>query len=190
MTSLKKLSLSVCALMITATLHAQLAVAQLIMKGQPATGLGGFFHGGIPLTKNSEIGLEAGFDYFAPNQSHLIFAPLLAGYRHFFGSSVTSAAGTGFYLEPFVGYTIGNTDIQKIDAAGNPVFNSDSTDVDQKASGATAGLCIGYILPSRSYPLNFGLHFEHVFVSGDPSASMLSLRISWSLFAARRSQQH
>ncbi|HVS96391.1 MAG TPA: hypothetical protein VHE54_07885 [Puia sp.] len=164
--------------------HAQLAVTQLIMKGQSATGFGGFFHGGIPVGKGDEIGLEAGFDYFAPNQSHLIFVPLLAGYRHFFGGN-----GTGWYIEPFIGYTIGNTDIQKVDAAGNPVFNSDSTDVDQKASGATAGICVGYILPSHNYPVNIGLRFEHVFVTGDPSASLLSLRFSWSLFAARRLQK-
>jgi len=181
MTTLKKLILSASACMIAATLHAQIEATQLIMKGQSATGLGGFFHGGFPVAKGDEISLEAGFQYFAPEQSHLIFIPLLAGYRYFFDHS-----GTRWYIEPFAGYTLGNTDIQKLDASGNPVFTSDSSDVDQKASGPTAGLGIGYILPSATLPLNFGLRFEHVFVSGDPTASLLSLRISWSIFTARR----
>jgi hypothetical protein len=184
MTFLKKLSLSAFPLLAAATLHAQIEVTQLLMKGQGATGIGGFFHGGFPVGKGEEIGLEAGFDYFAPGQSHLIFVPLLAGFRHFFDRS-----GTRWYIEPFAGYTIGNTDIQKVDASGNPVFNSDSSEVDEKPSGPTAGLGFGYILTSPKYPVNFGLRFEHVFVSGEPSASLLSLRVSWSLFAARRLQQ-
>jgi hypothetical protein len=184
MSSLKMLSLCAIALLTAATLHAQLEVTQLIMKGQSATGLGGFFHGGFRVAKGDEISLEAGFDYFAPAQSHLIFIPLLAGYRHFFDGS-----GTGWYVEPFAGYTIGATDIQRTDASGDPVFNPDGTEADEKPSGPTAGLCLGYIIPSQKYPVNFGLRFEHVFVSGgDPSASLLSLRVSWSLFAARKLQ--
>jgi hypothetical protein len=184
MTSLKKLFLSAFAILIAATLHAQIEVTQLIMKGQSATGLGGFFHGGFPVAKGDEIGLEAGFQYFAPGQSHLIFVPLLGSYRHFFNHS-----GSGWYIEPFAGYAFGNTDIQKLDAAGNPIVNSDSTDVDQKASGPTAGLGVGYILPSATLPLNFGLRFEHVFISGDPTATILSFRVSWSVFTSRRLQQ-
>lgn len=185
MTSPKKLSLIAFALLTASTLHAQIEVTQLIMKGRSNTGLGGFLHGGFPVSAANEISLEAGFDYFAPGQSHLIFIPLLVGYRHFFNST-----GAGWYVEPFAGYTIGNTDIQRVDASGNPVFNpNDSSEVDEKPSGPTAGLGFGYIIPSPKYPVNVGLRFEHVFVSGDPSASLLSLRISWSLFAARRLQQ-
>jgi hypothetical protein len=184
MTTLKKLFLSAFAMLIAFALHAQMEVTQLIMKGQSATGLGGFFHGGFPLAKGDEISLEAGFQYFSPGQSHLIFIPLLAGYRHFFGQK-----GTGWYIEPFAGYVLGNTDIQKLDGSGDPIYNSDSTDVDQKASGPAAGVGFGYILPSASLPLNFGLRFEHVFVSGDPSASILSFRVSWCVFAARRLQK-
>ena len=184
MSTLKNLSLSAFAILIASALHAQLEATQLIMKGRSATGLGGFFHAGFPVAKGDEIGLETGFQYFAPGQSHLIFIPLLASYRHFFDHT-----GTGWYIEPFAGYTLGTTDIQELDASGNPVYNSDSTDVDQKASGPTAGIGVGYILPSANLPLNFGLRFEHVFVTGDPAASMLALRISWSVFTARRLQK-
>lgn len=185
MTSFKKLSLCIAALLTAATLHAQLEITQLIMKGQSATGVGAFFHGGFPVAKGDEIGLEAGFDYFAPNQSHLVFIPLLAGYRHSFDRT-----GTGFYIEPFGGYTIGATDIQRTDASGNPVFDTAGSEVDEKPSGPTAGLSFGYIIPSSKCPVNIGLRFEHIFVSGgDSPASLLSLRFSWSLFAARRLQQ-
>jgi hypothetical protein len=181
MTTLKKLYLSAAAILIASTLHAQLEVTHLIMKGQSATGLGGFIHGGFQVAKGDEISLEGGFQYFAPGQSHLIFVPLLIGYRHFFDHS-----GTRWYVEPFGGYTVGNTDIQKFDASGNPIYNSDSTDVDQKASGPTAGFGFGYIMPSAKLPLNFGLRFEHVFISGDPAATIISLRVSWSMFVARK----
>jgi hypothetical protein len=184
MTSFKKLlSLAIC-VSASVTLHAQLEVAQLFTKGQSTTGFGGNLHVGFPVSKGDEISVEAGLYYFAPGQSHLIFVPLLAGYRHTFDGS-----GTGFYVEPFAGYSIGATDIQKVDANGNPLYNADGSQIDEKASGATAGLGFGYILPNPKLPLNFGLRFEHVFVSGDPSPNILAFRISWSVLTARRQTQ-
>jgi len=60
--------------------------------------------------------------------AHLLFLPLLVSYRHAFGPN-----GTGFYLEPLAGYTIGSTDIQQTNANGT------QTD-DLRASGPAAGL--------------------------------------------------
>jgi hypothetical protein len=186
MTSFKKLSVKSLVLTITLftasqAVHAQLEVTQLILKGQSATGFGAYLHLGFPVAKGDEISGEAGFDYFAPGQSHLVMVPLLVGYRHTFDGS-----GTRFYIEPLAGYTIGGTDIQKVDANGNPLVNSDGSEVDQKVSGPTAGLGFGYIIPSPKYPVNFALRFEHTFVSGDPSPSLLSFRISWSVLTGRR----
>lgn len=179
-----KACLSACALLITSsTVHAQLEVTHLILKGQSATGFGAFFHAGFPVSKGDEVSGEIGFDYFSPEQSHLIFLPLVAGYRHTF-----NGAGTGFYVEPFAGYTFGATDIQKTDAGGNPLFSADGSEIDEKFNGATAGLSIGYIIPSASYPINFGLRYEHIFVSGT-SPSLVSFRISWSVLTGRRLQQ-
>ncbi len=182
MTSSKKLSLLVFALLAaTITLHAQLEVTHLILKGQSATGFGAFLHGGFPVSKGNELTLEAGFDYFDPGQSHLILVPLLVGYRYTLDHS-----GTRWYIEPFGGYSIGGTDIQKVDANGNPEVNSDGSEVDQKIGGPTAGLGLGYIIPSAKWPVNFGLRYEHTFVSGDPSPSLLAFRISWSVLTGRR----
>jgi hypothetical protein len=163
-------------------LHAQLEVSHLVLKGQSATGFGGFLHGGFPVSKGDEISIEGGFDLFAPGTSHLVFVPLLVGYRYTFDRT-----GAGFYVEPVAGYTIGATDIQATDANGNPLFNADGSEIDEKFNGATAGLGIGYIIPSARCPLNFGLRYEHVFVSGT-APSLLAFRVSWSVLTGRRLQ--
>lgn len=186
MTTFKKcraILFALISLTTTHTVHAQLQVTQLILKGHSATGFGAFFHGDFPVNKGNEITAEIGLDYFAPNQSHLVFIPLLIGIRHSFNGS-----GTGFYIEPQAGYTFGSTDIQETDANGNPVFNADGSETDEKFNGATAALTIGYILPNARCPLNFGLRYEHVFVSGS-SPSLLAFRASWSVLTGRHLQQ-
>lgn len=177
----KKLLLIAICTTLSASLHAQLEVAQLLTKGRSATGLGANLHIGFPLPHGNEISTEAGLYYFAPDQSHEILFPLLLGFRHTFDHS-----GSGWYVDPFAGYTIGGTDIARTDAGGNVLYHPDGTEIDQKPSGPTAGLGVGYILPDPRLPINFGLRFTHVFVSGDPSPSVLALRISWSMFVARR----
>jgi hypothetical protein len=169
-------------LTLSRTSHAQLEVTQLILKGQSATGFGAFLHGGFPVSKGDEIGLEAGVDYFAPGQSHLIFVPLLVSYRYTFNRT-----GTGFYVEPAAGYTFGATDIQATDDHGNPLYNTDGSEIDEKYNGFTAGLGAGYILRSARFPLNFGLRYQHVFVSG-AAPGLLAFRVSWSVLTGRRLQ--
>jgi outer membrane receptor protein involved in Fe transport len=178
---LKKLFLIAICVGATISLRAQLEVAQLFTKGQSTTGFGGNLHVGFPVGKGDEISGEIGLYYFAPGQSHMVFVPFLLGYRHTLDHS-----GAGFYLEPFAGYSASGTDIPKLDAAGNPVTNADGSEVDQTLSGATAGLGVGYILPTPRLPLNFGLRYEHVFVSGNPSPNILAFRISWSVLTSRR----
>ena len=181
MTTFKKLSLFTIGAFLSVSLHAQLEIAQIFSNGNSYTGAGANLHVGFPVAKGDEISGEIGMYYFAPGQSHMILVPLLLGYRHTFDNS-----GTGFYIEPFAGYSIGGTDIPKLDASGNPVLNADGTEVDQTLSGATAGLGFGYILPNPRAPVNFGLRYEHVFVSGNPSPGILALRVSWSVLTARR----
>ena len=181
MITLKKLSLIAICVTLSASLHAQLEVAQLFTKGQSATGLGGNLHIGFPVGKGDEISGEIGFYYFAPAQSHEILLPLLLGYRHTFDKT-----GTGLYIEPFAGYTIGATDFPRTDANGNILYTADGSEEDQRPSGPTTGLGFGYILPDPRLPINFGLRFTHVFVSGDPSPSVLAFRVSWSMLTARR----
>jgi hypothetical protein len=183
MTALKKLVLSASALLMAATLHAQLEVTHLFMNKESVTGLGAFLHVGFPVAKGDEISGELGFDYFSPDTHHLVFVPFLVGYRHTFDQS-----GTRWYAEPVAGYSIGGTDVPETDASGNILLNSDGSEKDEKCSGPIAGLGFGYILPNPRYPINFGLRYEHIFVSGDPSPKMLNFRVSWSVLTGRRLQ--
>ncbi len=183
MTSFKKLALSALALLMAATLHAQLEVTHVFLHKESLTGFGAFLHVGFPIAKGDEISGELGFDYFSPNMNHLVFVPFLVGYRHTFDKT-----GAGWYAEPVAGYSVGGTDIPRTDASGNVLLNSDGSEQDQKCSGPIAGLGFGYIIPNPGYPINFGIRYEHIFVSGDPSPNMLNFRISWSVLTGRRLQ--
>jgi hypothetical protein len=165
------------------TLHAQVEAAHLFTKGESSTGYGIFIRPGFPIGKADEISVEAGLDYFTHDVSHIADIPLLMGYRH-----TLNGSGAGFYLEPFAGYTFGGTDITKMDAEGNIVYNNAGNAEDENLSGPTAGLGFGYIIPRASLPLNIGLRYEHIFVSGEPSQDILALRVSWSLLTAKRLQ--
>lgn len=181
MISSKQLYLFLICVSLSASLHAQLEVAQLFVNGQSHTGFGANLHVGFPVNKGDEISGEVGLYYFSPGPYHMVLVPFLVGYRHTFNNS-----GTGFYVEPFAGYSAGGTDIPRLDALGNIVYNSDGSVVDQKLSGATTGIGLGYILPNPKLPLNIGLRYEHTFVSGDPSPNILALRVSWSILTGRR----
>jgi hypothetical protein len=165
------------------TLHAQIEAAHLFTKGESSTGYGIFLRPGFPVGKADEISVEGGVDFFTHDASHIADIPLLIGYRH-----TLDGSGAGFYLEPSAGYTFGGTDITKMEE-GNVVYNSSGIAEDENLSGPTAGLCFGYIIPKASLPLNIGIRYEHIFVSGEPSQSILAFRVSWSLLTAKRLQR-
>ena len=165
------------------TTHAQLEVTHLFVKGQSATGFGAYLHAGVPVSKGDEISGEFGLAYFSPGDVHLVFVPVVAGYRHTFNGS-----GTGFYAEPFAGYCFGATDIDMVDANGLPVYNPDGSVVYAKLNGPVAGLGVGYIIPNSKFPLNISLRYQHIFAS-DLDPSLLALRISWSILVGRHPQQ-
>jgi hypothetical protein len=186
MTSHKKLFLLVLLACFSARLQAQIEVAHLLTKGMSSTGFGTFVHGAFPVGKGDDISIEAGLYYFTPSDTHVAFIPLLLGYRHSFDNS-----GAGFYVEPFGGYSLGPTNIQQMDANGNGIYNADGTPKNVRLDGATAGLGFGYIIPSPKAPINFGLRYEHIFVTGgEPSQSLIALRVSWSLLTGKRLQSH
>lgn len=181
MTGIKKFALLSSFVLLASSLKAQMEVANLFSKGSSITGFGTFLHAGFSLHNNDELSGEVGLYYFARSGSHFLSVPVLAGYRHFL-----KGAGNRFYLEPQAGYGFGESDIKKTDAAGNPLYDASGKFVTQKISGPTAGLGFGYIIPSRKTPINFGLRYTHLFITGDPSQNMLSFRISWSLVAGKK----
>ncbi|HXB91409.1 MAG TPA: hypothetical protein VNU72_03935 [Puia sp.] len=183
MTLQKQLGILCLCCILGGNLHAQIEGAHIFSKGQSATGLGVFIHGAGPINKADEVGGEVGVYYFAPPSLgyHMASFPLLVTFQHTFNGN-----GTGWYIQPGAGYSFGETDIPVFDANGIQLYNSDGTPKDQKISGPTAALGFGYLIPSVKCPLNIGLRYEHIFVSGFPSQNMIGLRVSWSLSLARR----
>ena len=174
----RRLMLLTCTLGIYAIANAQVELAQVFSKNTSATGLGLYMHVGFPVSKSAELSGELGFYYFAPQPNHLLMVPLLAGYRY-----NLNGTRTGFYLESQAGYTFGNSDIHKKDANGDLIYVNDEV-VDQKISGLTGAFAAGYLFPKM--PLQIGLRFTHIFVSGDPAQSVLSLRVSYVVAYGRR----
>jgi hypothetical protein len=179
MTAKRKISLLCVSLVLSTALSAQIEVTHLFSKGLSATGFGAFLRVGVPIASGDEISGDLGFQYFSTNGNNLLVLPLLAGYRHYFDGS-----GSGLYLEPMAGYSFGATDIQKTDQYGNGIYDGSGHQVDVKISGATAGLGFGYLIPS--FPLNLGLRYIHLFVSGDQAQNIVSFRVSYALAFARR----
>lgn len=174
----RRLMLLICVMGIFSLANAQVELAQLLSRNTPATGLGIYLHTGFPVSKSTEVSAELGFYYFAPQRNHMIMVPLLAGYRYNLNHT-----RTGFYLEPQAGYTFGNSDIHKTDANGNLIYENDEV-VDQKISGLTGAFSVGYLFPK--IPLQLGLRYTHIFVSGDPTQSILSFRASYVVAFGRR----
>lgn len=166
-------------LLVAHSSKAQIEIAHIFSKGHPATGFGAFLHAGSPVSQADEVGGELGLYYFAPGY-HMLTVPLLVTYRH-----TLNGSGTGFYLEAVAGYSFGATDIEETDAYGNTLYDASGNVIYQKLSGPTAGASFGYIFPSHNLPLNIGLRYEHLFISGDPSQNILALRLSWSLIHGR-----
>lgn len=175
MPTIKKILLLSVALFIYAAAHAQIEVAKLSSKGFSPFGFGGFLNFSIPVTDNSAAVVEAGVYIFSKDDYHMAVAPVLGGYRQFFGQD-----DFGFYAEPVAGYTFGGTDIQKLDANGNALYKADGSQVDQSVKGPIGGIGFGYLFePSGSVQFNISLRAEHVFVgAGNPSLSIIALRIS------------
>jgi hypothetical protein len=174
----RRLLLLICTLGLAVIANAQAELAQVINKNNSATGLGVYLHFGFPIKKSSEVTGEFGFYYFAPQPNHMLMFPMLAGYRY-----ILNGTRSGIYLEPQAGYSFGTSDIHKTDGNGNLIYQNDET-VDQKVSGMTGAMTVGYLFPKM--PLQLGVRFAHIFVSGDPTQSIISFRASYVVSFGRR----
>jgi hypothetical protein len=170
-------------MLISLSLSAQLEVTHLFVKGFSAFGAGSVLHAGFPIVGPDEIGVETGLYFFGANGHNAAVVPCLLSYRH-----TLDGSGTGYYLEPFGGYSFAGTDIQKTDSSGNPLYTANFQQIDQKMNGVTVGLAFGYIIASHSFPVNIGVRYGHTFVAGDPSTNMFSIRICYSSVAAKASR--
>ncbi|MDB5145799.1 MAG: hypothetical protein JWQ66_4512 [Mucilaginibacter sp.] len=146
----------------------------LVNQNFSALGFGSFLNLGFPVNETGAITTEGGVYYFAKDDNRVFLVPVLAGYRY-----ILTGTTYGWYVEPKLGYTFGSTNFQKYNAVGNPLYQSNGNPLDQKTAGMTAGIGFGYLFQVIGrLRLNVGLRYEHTFVTGDPSPSVLSLRIS------------
>lgn len=180
----KKKFLALCALyFICITTNAQIEAAYIQTKDFKGIGFGALLNVGFPLSEANELTAELGGYYATGNEDNIALGHLLVGYR-----TTLNGSGYGLYAEPFAGYTVGITDIPKDDPNGGGILYSNGAQVDQKASGLTTGVGVGYIFqPWGRLVFNLGLRYEHIFVSkGDPSVNLFSLRLTHRLSFRKR----
>lgn len=177
-----KLSLLVIFLFVCAAVNAQIEGAYLKTKHISKFGLAGFINVAIPINDGDAITGEAGLYYFGFNnyEDQAAVVPIVVGYRHTFNGE-----GDGLYIEPFAGYSFGATDIPRTDKNGDIVYVN-GNEQDEKVNGIATGVSFGYIFPG-SFGFNIGLRAQHVFTfQGDPSANIISLRLSHTFHLGRR----
>jgi hypothetical protein len=181
---LKGLTL-ISSLLVLATLNAdaQIEVARVSLKNFKAFGLAGFLNFSLPLSEADYLTIEGGFQYFKDkNDNDLTLVPALIGYRY-----TINQTGTGFYLEPNAGYCFGASNIQKYNAVGSPIAESDGSLAVEKVAGPVAGLGIGYLFaPSGNIQFNVAIRYERTF--GESATNVFAFRISHA-FTFRRSEE-
>ncbi len=192
----KKLFLTPLLFCLCSAAYAQIEVAHLITKtavptgfgtlkdqNVSSTGFGSFLNFGIQINETSAVTIEGGIYVFSQDDNHFYMGPCLVGYRKL----LTKSNDYGWYLEPILGYTFGDTDIQKSNDNGNPLYQADGNPLNQKVAGPTTGLGFGYLFqPSGWIRFNISLRYEHAFVNGDPSTNIIALRISHAFSFGRR----
>ena len=178
----KKLLLFCIALCIYSRCCAQIEVARLQSKGFNAFGFGSVLSFGVPVTETGSVSIEGGFTYFTDGVNNAAIAPILGGFRQ-----IITGNNYGWYVEPMVGYSYGGSDIQKTDANGYGLIKPNGDQIDLAMNGPTACINFGYLFePGRHTQLNANLRYEHVFVPGDPSLNVFSLRITYNILFGRR----
>lgn len=163
--------------------NAQVEGAYVHIRNFQAFGYGGHLNFKFPITEAGSLTTEAGAYLFKSQDRNAIVIPLLVGYQYSLDGS-----GTGFFVEPLAGYSLGGTDWDREDKDGNTIYevvDNVAYTQNQKVKGITAGLATGYIFNGRT-PLTLGLRYDRVFVANDPSVNVFALRLTWPLFGGRK----
>jgi hypothetical protein len=160
-----------------ASADGQLEVSRLSTKGYSGVGIGAFINTGFIINRADVLTSEGGFVFY----HGLTTTPLpLIGYRHTFNGS-----GTGWYIEPQLGYTLIASDLLPADSLKLPPGEKLSYD-HPLTSGFNTGFALGYIFPGR-LGLNLGARYEHFFMTGgNPEVNELSLRLTHTIICGGR----
>jgi hypothetical protein len=120
-------------------------------------GFGGMLKFAYPVSEADDVSIEVGLK-FIPEKEYgdtygIVYFPIKAGYRYTFDRS-----GTGFYVEPQIGYSVYGARSYQGEAGAN---------IDEIIKGVTGGTSIGYLFqPSGFIQFDLSLRFESVFYSG------------------------
>lgn len=153
-------------------LNAQIQFSKIIGKDSKVygTGYGGFLKFSHPISEASDLTLELGANVFSLKEDPAFgwaLIPIKAGYRYTLNQS-----GTGFYVEPQVGYN---------------VYGIDPNDT--KFTGLILAAGAGYLFqPIGKIKFDLGLLFESAMHKGGP-LNYLSLRLSHNFSFGRRESE-
>lgn len=150
-------------------LSAQIQVSKLVGKNSSDfnLGFGGFLKLSYPASEEADVTLEGGATVFQLKQNKAYgwaLIPIKAGYRY-----TLNQTGTGFYLEPQLGYNVYGIDPD-----------------DNNSNGWILSGGAGYLFPSLDkIQFDLGLLFQSAFHTGG-AANYLSLRLTHNLSLSRR----
>ena len=175
---LKKLSIAIFVFFCSVnSINAQLFVSKILGKNSSkyTKGWGGFYAISIPVSTADAVSAEIGFNIFflkADNRYGIITAPLKLGYSYTFDRS-----GTGFYVEPQLGYNL---------AGVSPSNDNDSYRyVEDKFNGVSTTVNLGYLMNWRAIgaEIKVGTRAETVFYGrGAVTYAGLMFLLSWKKF--------
>lgn len=179
--SWKKLLIVSSLLVSTLFCRAQIEIAHATVKKFTATGFGVFINVSMHLSDANYATLDGGLQYFVNRYSEdLGMIPVVLGYRY-----TINHTGAGVYIEPNAGYNFGSSTIEKVDANGSPVSNSNGTNAHEKVSGAVVGGAVGYLFqPVGKVQFNLGLRYLHTF--GDAPSNVFGIRITHAFNFGRK----
>ena len=159
--------------------NSQLELAKLLDKKyhDMLPGIGASLKFGYPVSEAADATIEAGamlfFDKDYPESYGLAIVPVKLGYRH-----TLNGSGTGFYIEPQVGYNI---------YGGETLEDYETGElIDRKGTGFIWAAGIGYLFkPSRRMQFNLGLRYESILDKGYPK-NFIGLRLSHNFTFGQR----
>ena len=156
----KNLLLAIC-LFVSFNLTAQIQVSKIIGKTSKdyGTGYGGYLKVSHPISEAADVTVEIGANVFSLKENPAYgwaVVPIKAGYRY-----TINQTGTGFYIEPQVGYN---------------VYGIDPNDM--KYTGLILAAGAGYLFkPIGNIKFDLGLLFESAMHKGGP-LNYLSVRLA------------
>lgn len=176
-----KKSITYCFLFfISINLSAQVAATKLISKNNRDNGIGyGFFiKGSYPISGNSDVTLEFGFNQFSKktdstfNYSNV---PVKLGYRFIF-----SKKNYGFHLGPAIGLNISGLN------SNTPKSSRFSPNPDTEFGGVVVSSAFGYSFNPRKLKLNIELIYERNIIKKMDDLEFIGIRFYHNFYLKKR----